>query len=634
MWRWRRYVIHYVGQYLWLGVVIAAGAAALGVRIEKEVGPIVSRTYPAFNSSAEPFWFVHVSDTHCNEFNGRYCGNLRRALNASLMYRASVLVHTGDIVDNFGSDTRPKYGHQHEPDWVVYNVTMAQFRGVYDKILGNAGNHDMFGVWSFESPRFGYKMYSGFANPMGTLEEFQVSKYHVGEYTFIALNPFRFPTVHPCLMYWVTPQRSFLDRLERVVESCGHDEKLIFTSHYPQSFYKATKASSGRTFHEIIGDNRTVAFLSGHIHPMHPHFEHHRDYLESIAVDIKSHRMFGVATLDNNRFVYHEIDPEQPNRVLVTYPVPFNQTTAQSGFNDITAPIRILSFTDQPLNVTISGNVITNVRMIRKGVYLYEHPIPQMTDGLHHITLGGDCSGEIEFYTGSTIPKFRELKNSEYNLSYLTFVATPILFCLLVFVTCPIRCCSSSYLDWMNDNNTKSHWFLTITGLCMRAKLQKLPLRHRLILFLFVLWPVCLPMALMETEDHIGFIWAYGYVINNTFSFAERGLHYVFFYLTGIILPVALSGASQGAGIPFIVLGLLETSSLYLASTCATAWIWYHQLTESVGLMFACSSLYTLSPLILFPISLFSYSGLLFHSKPHSDITLLTHDYSELALAP
>ena len=345
--------------------------------------------------------------------------------------------------------------------------------------------------------------------------------------------------------------------------------------------------------------------------------------------------MFGIATLDNNRFVYHEIDPEQPNRVLVTYPVPFNQTTAQSGFNDIAAPIRILSFTDQPLNITISGDVtgrVTNVRMIRKGVYLYEHPIPQMTDGLHHITFGGDCNGEIEFYTGSTIPKFRELENSEYNLSYLTLVATPILFCLLVFVTCPLRCVSSSYLDWMNGNSTRSHWLLTITGLCMRSKFQKLPLRHRLLVFVFLLWPVCLPIALMETEDHIGFIWAYGYIINSTFSFAERGLHYACFYLAGIILPVTLSGASQGAGIPFTILGLLETSSLYLVSTCATAWIWYHQLTESVGLLFACTSLYTLLPLILFPMSLLSYAGLIFYTKPHTDIALLTHDYSQLTL--
>ncbi|OHT13850.1 Ser/Thr protein phosphatase [Tritrichomonas foetus] len=631
----RLHTIHYIGQYFYFAVLMTIGIKYRWVPIYKKVGPIISKNYTeAFDSQKNPYWFVHLSDTHINEFNSNYSKRMDDALNSSLMYKADLLVHTGDITDNFGTDSRPKYGHQYEGDWIEYSKIFKKYRNCYKHVLGNAGNHDMFGVYSFDSPNFNYKKYSGFDNPISCTEEFQVSKYSLDYFnnetnndqklnlTFVSLNPFRFPTAHPTMMYYVIPRKDYLDRLEKVITSVDSNDKIIIHSHYPQSFFKPTKSSSGKTSQELISQPNTIAYLSGHLHPIIPIYEHqgmqkNSNYIEAINVDVKTNRLYGILTIDNGRTSYHQIDPSSPNKCLITYPIPINQSSIISGFNDSSAKLRIMCFSDKEFTIRFNGSFSGNMEFIREikdNVYLYEFDIPDLPSGIHNLIFDGDWNDEIEFNVKDPIPEFKEAKNVEYSTCYLVRVALPILWCFLFFITIPIPFLQSTrYIKFMNEGKLLNikYWILTISGLSMRAKIQNLHFVHKLILFIAVLWPTCLPISMMETEGHVGIVMTYGYVIKGMFNYAEHSQDYAIYYLTAIVLPVVMSGASYGAGIPFIGLGGLESFAMFIVSAYYTStWLWYDPLAESVGLVCEYLSVFSLGMILLFPVALFSYAGI------------------------
>ena len=168
--------------------------------------------------------------------------------------------------------------------------------------------------------------------------------------------------------------------------------------------------------------------------------------------------------------------------------------------------------------------------------------------------------------------------------------------------------------------------FLTYTGLCLRLKIQRLNKNYRIVLFCAVLWPIFLPLSLMETEGHYGFIWAYGYFIGGSFRFSEHGQDYEFFYYLSIVFPIVLASASIGAKIPFFGLGGLESFLLFSWSVMFIAHkLWYEKLIESVGPYCEYVSVYSLGMIILYPLMVCTYTGIICNNKCAKD----TEWYSE-----
>jgi hypothetical protein len=71
----------------------------------------------------------------------------------------------------------------------------------------------------------------------------------------------------------------------------------------------------------------------------------------------------------------------------------------------------------------------------------------------------------------------------------------------------------------------------------MRLHIRRLPGAIRLILFVLVVWPVALPIALAQTGDFTGFIFIYGYYLGDKATYDPWGPLYVAFLLGAVVLP-------------------------------------------------------------------------------------------------
>lgn len=663
---YRFLILHYIGQYLLLSLIMPLGKYIYfsDFPIYQRVGPttVKSNIESKFNSLSSPFIITHFSDTHVNSFNPRYGHNFEMSLNQSLLYQPSVFIHTGDLVDNFCTDTRPKYGHQCPNDYKEYKKIFQKYRQSFQYSFVVAGNHDMFGVYSFDSPNFNFlnTCKKLFDTPMKNYEEFLVSNYKVRLddnflINFVSLNPFTFPTAHPVMMYFAHTWKGFLDRLESIVDNIPENEKIIFYSHYPQSSFTSItnpiisrKSTTGKTIKDLIEKPNTIAFISGHNHPKKHLLEHHGSiqtngqissencqYLETIGFDVKIQNKFEVITIDNERIVYHPIDSTNPPKCLITYPVPINQTTARARIADEGSLLRILCFNDRPLKIDIHGDIegktITNIKKIKEKVYLYEYPLKKIFESdrpnkdtksftKHHLSFDGDWEGEIDFYSDGIIPQFKEPKNHEYSRVYVARVSLFVIFIYLLFVTFPytptyLRKEEQHYFDFLlhSQNQTESlkNWFLTISGLCLRLKFQRINNVFHSILFIAVLWPIILPLSLMETEGNYGFIWAYGYYCNRVFRFSEHGQDYALYYYISVVFPLVLAGSSLAANVPLVGFGGLEAFCLFLFSFhFVSSFLWYYKLVESAGPFCMYISVYTVGLAALFPLLAFFYAEL------------------------
>lgn len=645
--------LHYVGQYL-LPTMLIIELILLyksNVPYYQDVGPIPVKSNDdalKFNPAIPPLIISHITDTHINTYNSTYGQHLEKCLKSSILYQPDVLLHTGDAVDNFCTDQRPKYGDQCSNDFTLYDKIISKYKSDFKTILGTAGNHDMFGIFSFDSPKFHFlktarKYYD---NPMQTYDEFLVSNYPVKvnedlTINFISMNPFRFPTAHPSFMYYAHTWREFLDRLENVIQRIPVNDKIIFYSHYPQSMYTSitnTPSTSfstrGRRIKDLIERPNTIAYISGHTHSKSQLFEHHGlekncQYLESIGNDIKDRPTYEIVTIDNLRVVYHQIQPNNQNKCLITYPVPVNQTTVYSYIDDENAPIRMVCFSEKEMNIEIHGDIegqtMKMVKKLKDNVYLYEFSLQKIyaddlankesSNIIHHLKFGGDWKGEIEFYTRGTIPQFKEPKNNDYSKIIVFRFTLPFIFVILFYVTFPytssaLKIDEQSYFNFLQKGNSKSYknWFLTVSGLCTRLKIQRLNKSYRYILCVAVLWPLLLPISLMETEDHYGFIWTYGYYINGMFRYSEHGQDFAVYYYLFVMLPLVLASAVMGDDLPLFGIGGIEAALLCVVSVflvCRS--IWFVFLFKSAGPFCQFISVYTLGLVALFPCLFYNY---------------------------
>ena len=124
----------------------------------QEVGPIdvKSNDQTKFDSTKPPFIISHFTDTHVNTYNSTFENNFIKCLNSSLLYQSEVFLHTGDAVDDFCTNKRPKYGDQCSNDFTNFNRIISKYQPNFKYMLGNSGNHNMFGIYSFDSTKFNY----------------------------------------------------------------------------------------------------------------------------------------------------------------------------------------------------------------------------------------------------------------------------------------------------------------------------------------------------------------------------------------------------------------------------------------------------------------------------------------------
>ena len=570
---------------------------------------------PKWNSSKAPEYLVHFSDAHVNNKQPLYGSHLHNAFKAAAGYSPEVLLNTGDMVDDYDKAAAPKYGHQTEMDWKLYYEMALEFNGSFGEIIEIPGNHDMFGVRSIDSPNFHYLGYTMFGRKLKleTEDDLRLIRYSSGGFDFVFVNPYSFPTVHPPLMFYVTPNKGLLDRLEAAIENTDDNSTLIVASHYPASMFTKSRSSSGKTYKEIVASEKVAIYLSGHYHGNHPKFEHHGDsLLEVIAEDIKGDKEFGIVTFDNGRVCFHRVDPERPPNALITYPIPLEQITSKSGFNDKDAVVRLLVFGDGNESITcVCGNYsekMRNVMEVKPNVFVFECGVLQNLNfgSIYYMEFTGDFVGNITFCLGDVYNKVTvEEVNSLYEQVIVGMFAVGIGMSFMVLVTFPINVFRfSKFNNWIASKDYEhgaGYWVLAVFAgfLGVRGRIANHPMWLRLLLFFVAIYPLVFPLAFLETEGVVGILWLYGYVIDGKARYAEWGQVYTALYYACVVFPAVLvaSGLGMPGKIRWTIVADIATGVIGIAGTVKVI---HDILMTSVGPV--CASLspaFVLIPILL-----------------------------------
>ena len=227
-----------------------------------------------WNSKEVPRIFTHVTDIHISKSEPFKVVYTRLLVQTMKFYNPDFHLVSGDMVDNYGKKNWPKIGRQIKEDWELFK-TIIEEELDGQPILDVAGNHDMWGVISPLSDTNLFLDYSYTLKRENTLsdDEFYCKKVIRDNITFVLINNFKFPTIHPPYIYWAHPSREMLDRYESVIATAGNCTVVM---HYPTDHNWWIRSSKGHTFEEIMQFTNIEHIFSGHFHPVDPIILHHK----------------------------------------------------------------------------------------------------------------------------------------------------------------------------------------------------------------------------------------------------------------------------------------------------------------------------------------------------------------------
>lgn len=618
-------IAYYLSQYFWILYIVIPLLLSIIIPAKSRKATILSSN-SKFNNSKDPIIFAHISDTHINTLRPSSIDAFRKLVRNVKLYSPEFIIHAGDIVDNYDSLSFPRYGDQSESNWKAYREETEIINNI--PIIEVGGNHDMFGIKSATSHR-NYIIDSNHTMNRQTVkndENFYVNSFRLGpsKTNVITVNPFNFPTPHAPLMMVMTFSKKLLNLLEKEIEKS--DTKSIVVSHFPVASTHSRKSSTGKKFHEIVDSNEKVlAFLCGHWHPRKPTVSYlKKGTIQIIGTVGYRESRFGIVTIDNDAMSWTLVDDtKSPPVAVISYPIPMGQISSQSIFNDKeNTEIRVVVFSDQT-NLSISFTVVklSDSKTVFKGYLkfsrhlingrsLYTYPMKEIIheNGKYRITFSEYFDGLIEFLIGESA----EVTVDNYGRKYMRLQETviyifPFYFLLLFVITflIPFNCFNcQTKLDlieeWIETSNSNtSYWiFSTFAGfLLVRSRFLKSPKIIQIFVFISVILSVAGPINIFQTEDSYGFIWTYGYVIDNKILPSDYGVIYAFYYLTFTCLPMILLSSSFGVK----NWSLFQISDFIAALGCVVGdvYILIRVVHESVGpKLTAASPGFVIFPLI------------------------------------
>lgn len=575
-----------------------------------------------FNRSEEPIFVLHFSDVHVNHIVPKNNERFQSAVEYSLKMKPSMNILTGDLVDDFPYNDYPKYGSQQPKDWEIYrNITNNVDPEIWFEI---AGNHDEWGVFSFDSNSHNFKKSA--KKQFSSYSDFELQERVVksnGGYDIhlIGFNPFVYPSAHPPFVYWPRPSSKLMDRIEKLIESIPEKDEIIIMDHYPLLLFPPyRKTSSGKNFVELMTTGKVNYFLSGHLHPSVPKILHHDNLLEVVAPDSKGHNYIGCFTYDNRRFVYHQVNITRPPKAFVTNPVPVSQLTNHQVFNELGTPLRVLSMHEKMPSIQVTGDLNGNMTCEKRtsGHFVCELE-NKLGPGQYSVSLTGSITKTVNFIIANKSNSYSEAVYKDvHNEPYI--FQTAFLFCVLLiaFLPLPIFSFSNKVIKHLNGEKVFSlpkRFLMTAFGgiLYIRFAIEHLHLAIRLLLFSALIYPLVLPAVMMEIEGHIGFIFMWGYVCGGKYFYAIWGQRNCLHYFLYILCPAAVFAASiffvkhsVYAWIPVTLSFALCVAALVKNSKLVIRYVY-----ESVGFKFAPSApIHVLWPIIIYLvlISLAIYS--------------------------
>ena len=222
-----RSIPYLFSQYAWVAILLFFACIPFMMPHKNSTGPILSNTnYDSFNSSQIPVVFTHLSDIHINHMEpdkSFYFDQAISLINRRLKPDFNVI--TGDFAHNFPNNGIIAYSKQQHQDIEIYEKLSQRLRD-NSPIIENDGNHDAFAIYNYNTKRNQAKMYKN-----KTLEEYRISIHSFDingkNYTFIALNPFSFPSPHSPFLFYAHPPTEFYDLLEDTINQIPEKNEII-----------------------------------------------------------------------------------------------------------------------------------------------------------------------------------------------------------------------------------------------------------------------------------------------------------------------------------------------------------------------------------------------------------------------
>ena len=451
------------------------------------------------------------------------------------------------MVDSYGKMHWPKIGHQVKEDWDLWKKLVTEDAGNFP-IVDLAGNHDM---WAIIDPLSNQNMFLDYSYTFNrentkTIHDLHVKKIVKEGITFILMNQYRFPDIHPPYTYWAHPSSEFLDDLEEAIDNAG---PCYVCMHYPVDYNWWVRSSKGHTFEQIMEKPNVEVIFSGHFHPYNPQIIHHKQGgVEYIGIGAYQMKGFGIVTVDNGRFVYTPIRlAEPPKKFIMTHPIPLDQLSSHQVFNELNTEIRVISYSSENVSLTVSGDVngeMQRVADLPNGAALYTYPLSHMT-GVHTITVTGpDCSINRTFFIGDSIRGTAEQAAcAQRGLNMMRLSSVPV-FLFMFFILLP--CCKFDFLRnterWIEGEGSSTTYYfrsLFFGPFLLHRRIHELSRVVRYSLFAAVLYSILGPNHFFkEIHGHIGWSFACFVYIAGYILFDEWAIHMSYFYLLCVVTTV------------------------------------------------------------------------------------------------
>lgn len=504
---------------------------------------IVSAQSPEFRPDIDPIIFAHLTDIHVST-NDNSIPILEKLFEHVNQYVPDFVLITGDLCDNYDRGSAPRYSGQFEEYWKEYSRLISKLNSpVWDV----AGNHDLWGVRTFSSPENFLLDYSSAYNRNNTktYEDFVVKVMKHGSYTILLVNPFEFPTARCPMHVWICPGRRVLDLIETAIKQ---NNNVIIASHHPAGHWcDIARSSTGLTFRDMLELPNVLAHLTGHSHPEALSVQHlgKTGGLELVGPAALHTNDYGIVSIDNGKIAWTNVNSEDMDdvKVIVTHPVPKTQLSPRVNFAELNTEVRLVAFTDDILNITVSGDTVGLMKRTRKlsnGAWLYTCPL-NISKGNENneIHFSGDFTGSVEFTVAESYVADKVLAPENPRLiRVISCVLLPFYLVVLTIVL-PGGCFSCVEAEqWIEGAECKSAWLASIFAgfFLLRVRFLRLPRPLRVIFVIAVLWPIALPIHFFNVEGIIGVIWSYGYVADGKAVLACYGWFWTFYYLVGTVV--------------------------------------------------------------------------------------------------
>ena len=504
-----------------------------------------------WNSKEVPRVFTHVTDIHIAKSEPFKVVNTRLLVQTMKFYDPDFHLITGDMVDNYGQKNWPKIGRQIKEDWDIFkSIIEEELDG--QPILDIAGNHDMWGVMSPLSETNLYLDYSYTFNRTNTLtdEDFYCRKVVKDNITFVLINNYKFPTVHPPYIYWAHPSREMLDRYESVIENAGNCTVVM---HYPTDHNWWIRSSKGHTFEEIMQSKNIEHIFSGHFHPKNPIILHHKQGgVEYVGMGAYQFKGFALVTIDNDRLVYHPFKIyEVPPKFFMTNPVPNELLSSHVIFNEQNTELRILSYAHKNVTLIASGAVNGTLRYaltLKNGADVYSIPM-KLPYGEYTVTVIGDgCNITRTFTIGEKYKgKDEPMVLFQRGFFFMKVSSVPVYIAMFIMLFPANILTFPSVENWITGKSPVPYWISVIFfgPFVIRKRILNIPKPLRYTFFGLLLYPLLLPNHFfkpihgMNGYSFLCFINIGGYIF-----YDEWAVHMSYFYVLVVLFPHVIFASS------------------------------------------------------------------------------------------